>query len=120
VGARGRLLQCGVVSHAGALARLHHIGEELEAFGTLYGVGRAEARPFRVRTAPMKTETFVVDAALLNELGERLVGRAPIALAELIKNAYDADASVCRIEFREDEIVVWGAFVLTATVQGWP
>jgi len=54
----------------------------------------------------MKTERFAVDAALLNELGERLVGRAPIALAELIKNAYDADASTCRIEFRNDEIVV--------------
>lgn len=36
--------------------------------------------------------TFTVDAKLLRELGERLVGRPHIALAELIKNAYDADA----------------------------
>ena len=36
---------------------------------------------------------FSVDAALLFELGERLVSRKSIALAELIKNAYDADAT---------------------------
>ncbi len=36
---------------------------------------------------------FTVDAALLRELGERLVGRPHIALAELIKNSYDADAT---------------------------
>lgn len=54
----------------------------------------------------MKSATFRVDAALLQELGERIIGRSYIALAELIKNAYDADATDCRIEFREDEIVV--------------
>ena len=37
--------------------------------------------------------TFDVDAALLVELGERLVARRSVALAELIKNAYDADAT---------------------------
>lgn len=36
---------------------------------------------------------FDVDAALLIELGERLVARRSVALAELIKNAYDADAT---------------------------
>lgn len=51
-------------------------------------------------------ETFAVDAALVEELGQRLIGRAPIALAELIKNAYDADATTCRIEFSEDQIVI--------------
>src|SRR5688572_20824334 len=54
----------------------------------------------------MKKEQFVVDAALLRELGERLIGQPAIALGELIKNAFDADASTCRIEFSEDEIVV--------------
>ena len=54
----------------------------------------------------MEHTQFVVDAALLRELGERLIGRAYIALAELVKNAYDADAHVCRVEFRSDEIVV--------------
>ena len=54
----------------------------------------------------MEYRQFVVDAALLRELGERLIGRSHIALAELVKNAYDADADVCRIEFGDDEIVV--------------
>jgi signal transduction histidine kinase len=51
-------------------------------------------------------KTFTVDAALLQELGDRLIGRAPIALAELIKNSYDADASTVRIEFKPNEIVI--------------
>ncbi|MDE2921795.1 MAG: ATP-binding protein [Acidobacteriota bacterium] len=54
----------------------------------------------------MKSATFTVDAALLQELGERLIGRSYIALAELLKNSYDADATDCRIEFRDDEIIV--------------
>ncbi len=49
---------------------------------------------------------FDVDAALLSELGERLVGRADIALAELVKNAYDADASSVYIQIDKNEIVV--------------
>ncbi|MEI6128403.1 MAG: hypothetical protein WCQ99_17805, partial [Pseudomonadota bacterium] len=36
---------------------------------------------------------FSVDSMLLRELGERLVGRPHIALAELVKNSYDADAT---------------------------
>jgi len=36
---------------------------------------------------------FVVDSALLGELGEKLVSTVHVALAELVKNAYDADAS---------------------------
>ena len=49
---------------------------------------------------------FTVDAALLRELGERLIGRAHIALAELVKNSYDADAHTCRIDVEADRIVV--------------
>lgn len=37
--------------------------------------------------------TFTVDSALLSELGEKLVETAHIALVELVKNAYDADAT---------------------------
>lgn len=47
----------------------------------------------------MPTLNFTVDSALLKELGERLVGKPHIALAELVKNSYDADASVVTIEF---------------------
>ena len=54
----------------------------------------------------MHSTTFTVDAALLRELGDRLIGRSYIALAELVKNAYDADAIDCRIELGDDQIVV--------------
>ena len=40
---------------------------------------------------------FDVDSALLSELGERLVGSVHVAILELIKNAYDADATEVRI-----------------------
>lgn len=42
---------------------------------------------------------FSVDSQLMGELGERLVTRNHIALAELVKNSYDADASRISIEF---------------------
>ncbi len=40
----------------------------------------------------MPSLTFTVDSQLLEELGERLVGKPYIALAELVKNSYDADS----------------------------
>lgn len=49
---------------------------------------------------------FQADSALLRELGERLVGQPHIALAELIKNAYDADATYCEVTLQEESIVV--------------
>lgn len=54
----------------------------------------------------MQTRVFTVDARLLGELGERLVGRPHIALAELIKNAYDADARHVELTFDSDRILV--------------
>ena len=53
-----------------------------------------------------QTAKFQADSALLRELGEALVGQPHIALAELVKNAYDADATRCRVTVDEDEIVV--------------
>ena len=47
----------------------------------------------------MPTLPFTIDAELLRELGERLVGKPHIALAELIKNSYDADATQVTIKF---------------------
>ena len=47
----------------------------------------------------MPTLRFTIDAELLTELGERLVGQPHIALAELIKNSYDADATQVTIKF---------------------
>jgi signal transduction histidine kinase len=50
---------------------------------------------------------FSIDSRLLEELGENLVTRNHVAVAELIKNAYDADATQVDIEFinarQEDE-----------------
>lgn len=40
---------------------------------------------------------FTVDSALLRELGEKLVSTVHVALAELVKNAYDADATSVRV-----------------------
>ena len=49
---------------------------------------------------------FTVDSALLRELGERLVGQAHIALAELIRNAYDADATAVHVTVSKNRIDV--------------
>jgi signal transduction histidine kinase len=42
---------------------------------------------------------FSVDSALLQELGEKLVSTVHVALAELVKNAYDADATRVQVRF---------------------
>ena len=62
--------------------------------------------PDKKQQRNLKSAHFTVDAALLRELGERLIGRAHIALAELVKNSYDADAHSCRIKFESDRIVI--------------
>lgn len=54
----------------------------------------------------LKEIHFTVDSELLRELGERLVGRQYIALAELVKNSYDADASKVDIRIQDDCIEV--------------
>ncbi|MBE7468419.1 MAG: hypothetical protein DPW09_22040 [Anaerolineae bacterium] len=46
---------------------------------------------------------FTIDSALLRELGERLVGKPHIALAELVKNGYDADAHTVTIRLLPDQ-----------------
>jgi len=49
---------------------------------------------------------FSVDSLLLGEIGERLVTKNYIAVAELVKNAYDADATEVIVSFintRNDE-----------------
>ena len=42
---------------------------------------------------------FSVDSALLRELGEKLVATVHLALSELVKNAYDADATEVEVIF---------------------
>lgn len=50
-----------------------------------------------VKSVTKQDLQFTVDSRLLEELGERLVGKPSTALAELVKNAYDADARTCEI-----------------------
>lgn len=45
---------------------------------------------------------FTVDSALLSELGDKLVETAHIALVELVKNAYDADATLVTVKIVPD------------------
>jgi hypothetical protein len=45
------------------------------------------------------TVSFSVEGRLLRELGERLVKQPEVALVELIKNAYDADATACNVRY---------------------
>lgn len=52
------------------------------------------------------TASFQTQGRLLQELGERLVARADVALLELVKNAYDADASECCVKFNGNRIEI--------------
>jgi len=52
------------------------------------------------------TISFAVEPRLLRELGERLVKTREVALIELVKNSYDADAPSCDIRLSDNEIVV--------------
>jgi len=45
-----------------------------------------------------QTIFFSVDTRLLNQLGEKLVTKRAVALAELVKNSYDADATHVTIQ----------------------
>lgn len=49
------------------------------------------------RDAKPESAAFTVDTQLFRELGELLVGRDATALLELVKNSYDADASVVSV-----------------------
>ena len=51
----------------------------------------------------MEYLNFTVDSALLRELGEKLVESVHLALAELIKNSYDADATEVTVRFTQDD-----------------
>src|SRR5690606_28367391 len=42
---------------------------------------------------------FSVDAGIINRLGKELVGKQETAVSELIKNAYDADATIVDLIF---------------------
>lgn len=45
---------------------------------------------------------FAADAAIVRRLGRELVAKQETALGELVKNAYDADATTCAVSLVED------------------
>ncbi|MCF7823044.1 MAG: ATP-binding protein [Candidatus Marinimicrobia bacterium] len=49
---------------------------------------------------------FQTRGRLLQELGERLVAKADVALMELIKNSYDADASFCEVIYDGESVII--------------
>ncbi|WP_075175329.1 sensor histidine kinase [Acinetobacter indicus] len=53
-----------------------------------------------------KTIKFTIESRILKELGERLVNDSSIALTELIKNSYDADASYCQVSISNTQIII--------------
>lgn len=55
----------------------------------------------------MEELQFSVDSALLSELGEKLVETVHVALVELVKNAYDADATLVEIDFKKEPSKVY-------------
>lgn len=51
-----------------------------------------------------ETFHFAVDSSLLGELGEKLVSTVHVALAELVKNAYDADAREVQVSISRKKL----------------
>ena len=49
---------------------------------------------------------FSIESRILRELGERLVKQPDVAVVELIKNAFDADASECTVQFDPQVAIV--------------
>ena len=67
--------------------------------------------------------SFTIESRILRELGERLVRQPEVALVELIKNAYDADATTCIVDFSNPSSIVIDddgvGMTLDGFVSGW-
>ncbi|MDD3535068.1 MAG: ATP-binding protein [Candidatus Cloacimonetes bacterium] len=67
----------------------------------------------------MKIEAqFKTRARLLEQLGEQLIRNESVALLELIKNSYDADASYCKVTMREPWDVELGKIIIEDDGEG--
>jgi signal transduction histidine kinase len=69
------------------------VGSDRGIMAALFGERRNAARS----VLSQEKFTFAVDSALLGELGEKLVSTVHVALTELVKNAYDADATAVTV-----------------------
>ncbi|HKZ03015.1 MAG TPA: ATP-binding protein, partial [Pyrinomonadaceae bacterium] len=50
--------------------------------------------------------SFSIESRVIRELGERLVKQPDVALLELIKNAYDADATTCTVTYNYPKTIL--------------
>lgn len=62
--------------------------------------------------------SFKTRARVLNQLGEQLIKSEGIALLELIKNSYDADASECKVTMNDPSSVQNGKIVIVDDGEG--
>ena len=69
------------------------------------------------------TLTFSIESRILRELGERLVKQPEVGVVELIKNAYDADALECTVEYDPQNSIIVSddghGMTLDRFVNGW-
>jgi signal transduction histidine kinase len=69
------------------------------------------------------SEHFTIASRIVREFGERLVKQPEVALLELIKNSYDADATECIVDYAfPDKIVVSDnghGMTLEEFLKGW-
>ncbi len=69
------------------------------------------------------TLSFTIESRILRELGERLVKQPEVAVVELVKNSYDADASKCVVAFNSPESVTVSddgiGMTLDRFIEGW-
>lgn len=52
------------------------------------------------------SNSFIVDARTIFQIGRESIEDVTLAVSEIVKNAYDADANLCKIIFEEDEGIV--------------
>ena len=69
------------------------------------------------------TLSFSIESRILRELGERLVKQPSVAVVELVKNSYDADATECLISYEPAESITVAddgtGMTLDRFVDGW-
>lgn len=65
-----------------------------------------------------KQHSFKTRARVINQLGEQLIKNEAIALLELIKNSYDADASFCNVTMYSPESKEKGIIVVKDNGEG--
>ena len=78
------------------------LGELKEKLGSLLGGDSTDFQGIVELAAEIAKQEpgvvrFTTDAAMVRRLGQELVAKQETALAELVKNAYDADATTCTV-----------------------